>query len=312
MQVSEVLAAERALNGSDDRIMAKTKGATKFQAVDTGYVVARVGLSITFFMKNWRGHEKAIVQAYQHVRPILEETIRWYRTEAMRSKKKVAKDTLDAPLVLETTSPRAPYSLRLTSGPTSRDVGPVTFYLALTDSRIEPEASAFHLALPLDWAEDPERFRQLFLDLAALLPFHSGLAGYATQIDEGEASPPADEACRRWLRQYHGIDSMDVVDVAEYVVNKAKGVNWLTALDKTFTKKLAKGKLPAKVQTHKVGDAVVLQAGPEPLLLDTYKNEDTSLYAAVDTAIRPVRMRHAILPGFDDAEETAEWLARFE
>jgi hypothetical protein len=298
--------------------MAKATSAAKFEAMDTGHIVARVCLSMTFFMRDWRGHEAKIVQAYQRVRPILDENIRWYRTAAMRSMGKVKKDTLDAPLVIKQAPPpvRVPYTLTLTSGKTADDVGPVTFYLALIDTATERAASAFHLALPLDWAKDPGRFRQLFVDLAELLPFRSGLAGYATQIDEGEASRPADEACRRWLRQYYGIDSIDVIDVSEDVLSKAKGVNWLTAIDKSFARKLGVDKLrrqlPARVQMHPVGDAVILQAGPEPLLLDQYKDEDTSLYAAVDAAIRPVRLSRSILPGFNDAEETAEWLARFE
>src|SRR5262245_44965045 len=104
----------------------------RFEAENAvGHVVARICLSVTFFIKDWRGHEAKITQAYRRVRTILDEHIRWYRTAAMRSMRKLGKDTLDAPLALEKNPPsRAPYQLTLTSGATEDDVGPVTFFLS--------------------------------------------------------------------------------------------------------------------------------------------------------------------------------------
>jgi hypothetical protein len=295
------------------------KGMT-FEARDAGHIVARVGISMTFFMKDWRGSEANVVAAYQRVRPLIEEQARWYRTGSMRGMGKIRKGTLDGPLVLTQAPPPkgAHFALTLTSGETGDDVGPVTFFLSLLDSAVEKEASAFHIALPLDWAKKPDMLRALFLDLARLLPFRSGLAGYATQVDEGEADPAADRACRGWLRRYLGIDSMHVIVVTDYVLNAIKGVNWLTAFDKTFAGKLGgmpkiKKSLRAPITVHELEHGSVIQAGPDPLLGDTYENEEMSLYKAVDVAIRPNRLRDdAVLPGFQDEDETAEWMARFE
>jgi len=291
-----------------------------FEAQDTGHIVARVGVSITFFMKDWRGSEANIVAAYQRVRPLIEEQARWYRTGSMRGISKIRKGTLDGPLVLTQTPPPkgAHFALTLMSGETDEDVGPVTFFLSLLDSAVENEASVFHIALPLDWAKKPDALRVLFLDLARLLPFRSGLSGYATQVHEGRADPTADEACRVWLRRYLGIDSMHVIVVTEYVLNAIKGVNWLTAFDKTFADKLGglpkvKKSLRAPITVHELEHGLVIQAGPRPLLGDTYENEEMSLYKAVDGAIRPIRLHDdVVLPGFQDEDETAEWMTRFK
>jgi hypothetical protein len=299
---------------------AKQGKSTQFQARDSGHIVARVNISLTFFMKEWRGQESNIVSAYQRVRPIIEEHARWHRTGSMRGMGKIRKGTLDGPLVLAQSPPpkSVPFVLTLTSGETEDDVGPVTFYLSLGDAAIEREASAFHLALPLDVAKKPDVLKTLFLDLAQLLPFRSGVAGYATQVDEGEADPTADQACRVWLRRYLGIDSMHLILIKEFVLTKVKGVNWLTALDAGFVAKLGgsaalKESLPVPISVHDLDGGVVIQAGPAPLLGDTYENESMSTYKAVDATIRRVRLDGGVvLPGFQDADETAEWMARFE
>lgn len=298
----------------------RKKTGASFEAKDSGHTIARVGLSLTFFMERWRGSEANIAAAYRKIKPLLDADARWYRTGSMRSMGKVKKGVLDGPLVIEQSPPPkgAAFSLTLTSGATADDVGPVTFYMSLVDSAKDKEASVFHLAVPLAWAQKPEALQGLFLELAALLPFRSGLGGYATQVDEGEADPTADEACRAWLRRYRGIDSMHAIVITEYVLTKAKGINWLTAIDSVVAAKLGGAaklgkRLHPPIAVHAVGGGLVIQAGAQPLLLDAYSSEDASLYRTVDAAIRPARLTGGpVLPGFEDEDETAEWMARFE
>src|SRR5262249_52402114 len=158
----------------------------------------------------------------------------------------------------------------------------------------ENQASAFHVTLPLEYADKSDDLRALVLDLADLIPFRSGLAGYATSVDEGELSRIAEDACKHWLLRYRGIDSMDVTVTTEYTLNKVKGVSWLTAIDHAFVKKLGgldalRQKLHPPIVVHERKNGIVIQAGRKPLLIDTYKDDDESLYKGVDEAIRPVR-----------------------
>lgn len=271
-------------------------------------------MSLTFFMRAWRGHERAIVDGYQRVRPLFAEHMRFFRKGDLGTQAKLGKTTLDAPLRLTSESLDG-FKLELASA--DPGVGPYTFQLLLS-SRSEKEASAFHLSLPAAWAERPDDACALFHDLAERLPFRFGLAGYATQVDEGSANPNADRACAEWLARFKAVDSMHVIVMQEYARTKIKGVNWLTALDAGLTRDVGgAGKLRralGEATVHELSKGgVVLRAGSRPLLGDRTKDEDVTAYSKVDAALRTVRLRKGpVLPGFMDEKETAAWLARYE
>jgi hypothetical protein len=100
----------------------------------------------------------------------------------------------------------------------------------LLESHTDRSVSAVSFSLPTEYleAQGPDRVRQLTLDLAAKLPFHSGHAGLAFHFAKN--MPSRLEAIQAWSSRHPGLDIPDVHSTARSLGTRINGVHWLNFL----------------------------------------------------------------------------------
>jgi hypothetical protein len=161
----------------------------------------------------------------------------------------------------------------------------------------------------------------LMRDLCELFPFHSGDAGFTLECSPYEEIASQGHAWNTSMR-HRGLD----IFVADKNMRAAghdavKGVNWLTAIDARFVKKLGgkaklRKQLSAAIDLIDLTGGLLIKAGPKPLVGDTNRNDFVPLYQEVHAALEPIIEpgidRYGSLSLWEDSnDKTQAWLRRF-
>ncbi|WP_161493788.1 type VI immunity family protein [Nitrosospira lacus] len=199
---------------------------------------------------------------------------------------------------------------------------------AFTLEAIETEhlcAGACHLILPLDVGlVSPAKLLAFANDLFAIDGFTYGIGGFAINWNPRmKAATLVKNEFPYLAKRYPGIDIPYLIATLLTVNQGIKSINWLTMLSKELWGSLELSEISSirsspSVKIHGIAaGGSIIQAGPRPLLGDTYSRETMTDYLVVGRALSSIRCRThpAIIPGDDEftsIARTEEWLARFD
>ncbi len=184
------------------------------------------------------------------------------------------------------------------------------------------EVGVWQLFMPAEELRDrPDDFKDLFHDLAQTIPFLSGYAGWTLAVDDRPALDTTCEVAVSLLERYHRLDCNFEIYVHDYMLNKVKGVGWLTALDEErFAACLrqdgARKTLEGTARTTRCGTGRVIELLGAPRFWNDPTTDDLGQYRALHEFVHPVRV------GRDDFEVSQfganytpalkNWLRRFD
>jgi hypothetical protein len=236
----------------------------------------------------------------------------------MSAARRIKKDTFDLlPLWFkETSTKRDVYMLFLESGSVADEPSDRAFALDAT-----PGIGSVRLILPVSFASELPRYLALALELADLIPFDSGHAGYA--VNWNHLGHHEREAVRTMnlLTRYPGLDLSHQFLTKFNVTKGIKCVSWLTFLNDSYCDRLGgKAKLKKSftkdIAVHDLKQGVAIQAGPAPEIGDVNRRQTLPAYQEVGNVLAPLRVKpHPAIfgpQGFGDLEVTEKWLSRFD
>ncbi len=171
--------------------------------------------------------------------------------------------------------------------------------------------------LPTEFLEahGPARVRELALELAGPLPFHSGHAGLCFQAVLGsrEASEPLSHLCLR----YPGVDLLDVQSLSMELGTRLKGPAWMTFVGQPVLGSLggvaglhSRLRSPATMVEPIEGSRAVITLGPWPEAGDLSAGRTLPEYRELAEVLEPWLYRSGGWAGFPD-ELQARWERRF-
>ncbi|MBU6258844.1 MAG: DUF3396 domain-containing protein [Burkholderiales bacterium] len=128
------------------------------------------------------------------------------------------------------------------------------------------------------------------------------------------------------MKRYPGFHISNAVDFSaetKLVHNRIKCANWLTVLcDDLVTelggKERMRAALEPECRIHDYPGGAVIQAGANPQLGDTWRNDIPEAYRMVARYTRPIRFEgytdglFRVPDGLDDVEEALSWVRRFD
>jgi len=201
------------------------------------------------------------------------------------------------------------------------DLGQNSFFLE-GHERDGEDVNFVELAVPVTLLDSvpADRLAEHFIDLAADVPFFSGVAGYWFHH-----SPYKQEACASSMatlsRRFKGVE-VTFSDRMQFWAGKGlTTVNWITFVGNPFLKKLGgsgslSDKLPKECVVRTVRGGVAIRCGPEPALGDTKaKRDELALWRKLYTVVKPVQFvdreyRFSLL--HFNGDKTVEWLTRLD
>jgi hypothetical protein len=180
------------------------------------------------------------------------------------------------------------------------------------------------LVLPAEaLVDDAEQFRSTAMELATLVRFSSGSAGYSANIHLDHDSSSDDSAIGRIGGRYPGVDLGKPLYWSDLVVHGLKSINWLTFLGPDFVSKATAGapdratfvtSLGPQALVSPLAHGLMIQAGAQARL-DDQDDGGLSAYREVGRALHPLKIPAHVLRGYDGiggTENTRTWLNRFE
>jgi len=184
-------------------------------------------------------------------------------------------------------------------------------------------ANLVFMGFPGGWGlERTDELLGLVKELCTEFPFRSGHAGFCFLCSRYEEGLSQTHAWEKSMR-HRGIDIFDAVnDIIAAGQDGLKGVGWLTMLGESLVEELGGGEKIGKdvskpVEVLRVGNGVLLKAGPRPEIGDTNRRDDLPAYKQVYRAVAPLveravsRSKSLNLDGSDYKERTLDWLRRF-
>jgi hypothetical protein len=165
-------------------------------------------------------------------------------------------------------------SFHYTSGKQEQDAGPWEFQvLGLPAWRAKMGdwgLCGLRFAVPLLFVEEqPEAFRDLFVDFASRLRAVHGYAGHSLVLSA--LRDTKNQAFEAFLTsKLRGFDAGNLIAGAAHAHQGIKTVGWLTALNRAYLEKVGgesvlRSELPKDWFRHfDYGDGIVIQAGPAP------------------------------------------------
>ncbi|WPB72816.1 DUF3396 domain-containing protein [Archangium violaceum] len=173
------------------------------------------------------------------------------------------------------------------------------FYFACWGFR-DPDgdkASFLEIRLPRPPATASEVAAALTLakQVGAILPFSSGYASPAlTWGVEGQQMAFAEEVGKLAFR-HPGYDVPESKSSCFRIGNKLRGTYWLNFIGPAALKKLGgekglRGELDASIGIEKVGDGLMLQAGPKPEVGDVNRKANLPLLRSLAKVLEPVTL----------------------
>jgi hypothetical protein len=187
------------------------------------------------------------------------------------------------------------------------------------------DANLIHMAFPPEWGVDRAgEMEKLVVDLAGLVPYQSGLAGFCFECSRVRKRQGHSHAWARSMR-HRGIDiSTHPYDTTAVGIDAIKGVNWLTLvcdafLDRLGGKNKVRAALSAPVEVIDIPGGLLFKAGPEPRLGDTNRRQFLPEYKQAYKVLAPLAQpgydRPIALLAGDEAknfkENTRAWQRRF-
>jgi hypothetical protein len=147
-----------------------------------------------------------------------------------------------------------------------------------------------------EFVENAERWRDLVLAACEEIPVSSGLAGFA--LSEGDLHARDKAVDRAMTEVYSCYNAVEVgEDLSELLVrrDRIRGVGWLTLLGAEAQKILGgeariRSALGSDATVHRTAHALVIQAGPRPVLGDDPATlaPYRAVYAVVKSLLAPV------------------------
>lgn len=184
-------------------------------------------------------------------------------------------------------------------------------------------AGYIRLILPAEaLAEDAERFRSKAIELASLVKFSSGTAGYSVNIHLDHDTTNENCAISEIGGRFLGVDLGKPLYWSDLVVHGLKTINWLTFLGPDFVLRAAADKpdyaaflasLGPQAHVNSLGQGLVIQAGAQACLGDQ-ADADLLAYRQVARALHLLKIPPHILRGYDGiggTESTRRWLDRY-
>jgi len=181
----------------------------------------------------------------------------------------------------------------------------------------------FRIALPLDVVEDGEALLGLVDQAMAEFPVHWGTAGYAFYWNDTDT---IDDYAAQWigrhLVKHPGLSTGELMEFGSFVEQGLANIGWLTFVGDALVEKLGGRKALAAavkgtgVELRTYTKGVALQAGPVPELGDVNRKKKLSNYQEVGRILEPVfasedALQNLDVKGFEDPDESLEWLMRF-
>jgi hypothetical protein len=173
-------------------------------------------------------------------------------------------------------------------------------------------ASFFRFEFP--WNVDQGEVRQFAADVASLVPFENGFAGFFLKpaIDRDASYDAMYAICQR----FWGVEAWNLNVAAEYVLDGFAGVNWLTLIGESLRSRapeaVEEGKRAA-VAFYETQNGIILQAAPQAQLGDRNRQESMPGYASIAQALEPLQVTTFGSFGGEkwDEENSLSWLRRF-
>lgn len=174
------------------------------------------------------------------------------------------------------------------------------------------KASFFRFEFP--WNVDPDEVRRLAVDVATLVPFSSGFAGWFCKPST-ELVAAYDEmyaVCRR----FWGIEAWNLDMTVDYVLDGYLSVNWLTLIGDGLRRRDPEAVAAAEraaTWSWSGPHGVILQAGDQPVLGDQNRQEPMPVHQAVAQALAPLQLQQLDTFGGDKWDEynSLAWARRF-
>lgn len=280
--------------------------------------VARPALGLTLYLADpvaWaREGAAAMFQAYRARAPA--GSLRWYTTSQLGDWFRVGGQRLDEiaeALARWIGHPRGLLQLRLVD-----DTGaPSTaFVYREIDPRLCPRAATLELFLPA--GSSPTALVELAAEAASRGAILSGVGGYAAAWNPHQ-KPTAFWEIHAWCKRYVGLDVQDADAMAWRAHEGLPGTNWITLVGDAAADRLridpaalASGPWQHGVAARRLPHALLLQAGPEPVLGDVNRGEFPWAYAEVARRLAPAFVKEPTpyWGGFTENGDTLAWLRR--
>ena len=174
------------------------------------------------------------------------------------------------------------------------------------------KASFFRFEFP--WNIDQSEVRQLAIDVAKLVPFESGFAGYFFKpaIEVPESYDKMYAICRR----FWGIEAWNLDVTVNYVLDGYKSVNWLTIIGDSLINRIPNAVQQAKnvaIDFCETPHGAVLQANENALLGDRNSREPMLGYVAIAQELLPLQIKTYGSFGGErwNKESSLNWIRRF-
>ena len=162
----------------------------------------------------------------------------------------------------------------------------------------------------------PEVAFAMAAGMADHLDILSGHCGYSALFKSTDKAGAFDQIYA-WAKRFLGLEVEDMNRTASVVLDGIKGANWLTLIGPRWIPFLNLAKRPSGATTHGLevhqrGRAILLAAGPRPVLADRNRGEFPLAYAEAEQLIAPMKIdRHPEFAGrFDEELATMPWLRR--
>ncbi|MDH3593376.1 MAG: DUF3396 domain-containing protein [Rhodospirillales bacterium] len=286
---------------------------------------------------------EAITKVWEHIEPIYRDHLRWYSTERMPYKEPVDDDVLEmVPFWFEPgTDKRSRYLFFAHGGESPESISPwaIELYVenaALIDESQKPLLAAIFGAdegdfgkkvncLRLSFPADPkifslEKFQTLSLTLIDVIPILHGYAGYSLffDINSNLLSGPHGKEYLKLAMRHPGYDVFVFHAAENFLNDKMKSVNWLTALGEDLTAEFESSKRREFIRDERIevmlrSQKLLIKAGSAPSLGDVNSGDNLPLYRMVARAVAPLLCRnHAPFGRVFDEDQTTRWIERFD
>ena len=178
--------------------------------------------------------------------------------------------------------------------------------------------SWLQLHLPPDSAKDRDGVLHWVSTLADAFPFRCGTVGFSLCWYEDAAARDAivPKLIAPLYKRYPGFALGTPGDISDHPLPP---VNWLTLLGPELVEKLGGVRQVSSdlgddvISVTPMGAGICIRAGEAPQIGDRNRGDDVPAYRKVGAYLKDYRGDEYLdLPGFEDDDDTAAWLARFD
>lgn len=259
----------------------------------------------------------ALASAVALVNERLGKPFRWFSTGNAKSKSPTDSDTVNHllnDLAAHDFKKNAIFGFRLHSGTGSKDAHTPAIDLQC-DAIGKDKHSIIRFAFP---NADIKAIYGLILELAELIPFSWGLAGYGLYYDVMDTTRRKKffNEYPGWLKRFQGLIHADFADYAMVSFKGVADVNWLTFIGASNAGAIGAdtdATYPNVLRFSHGG--LLLQADEVPILGDINRRESLEKYQAVGALVSPISItsrqaNNVWIDGLSE-DDMGPWLRRF-